>query len=113
MNIVITPETTVGSLRAQFHLEFPRLSLRLFESSHEKGKWSPASQMIDDNESLSRWVKSPLSLFIDPEMTVEQVESIFEKSGMHVQVFRQSGKLWLETTRTDDWALNRINSEEY
>ncbi|MDP4586726.1 MAG: hypothetical protein NWS86_00980 [Flavobacteriales bacterium] len=46
-------------------------------------------------------------------MTVEQVESIFEKSGMHVQVFRQSGKLWLETTRTDDWALSRINTEEY
>lgn len=113
MNIIITPETTIGSLRAQFHKEFPRLSLRLFETSHAKGMGSPATQMIDDNESLARWVKSPLALTIQPEMTVDQVESIFEEAGMHVQVFRQAGKLWLETTRTDDWALSRINTEEY
>lgn len=113
MNLVISPETTVGALRAQFHLEFPRLSLRLFESAHEKGKGSPRSQMIDDNETLSPWVKTPTLLVIERGMTVEQVESKFEESGMHVQVFRKAGQLWLETTRTDEWTLERINNEEY
>jgi hypothetical protein len=28
-----------------------------------------------------------------------------------VQVFRQSGRVWLETTRTDDWTLAEQNKQ--
>ncbi|MFM1932288.1 MAG: hypothetical protein RL226_1591 [Bacteroidota bacterium] len=113
MTIHVFPTTTVGSLRGAFHAEFPRLSLRFFKNAHEKGQGSPLSDMIDDETELSHWIDQGKELDIDQSMTVDEVEKIFEQAGMHVQVFRKSGKLWLETTRTDDWTLERISNEEY
>jgi hypothetical protein len=31
--------------------------------------------------------------------------------GLYVQVFRKSGKVWLETTATDNWSLYKQNEE--
>ena len=41
-------------------------------------------------------------------MVVWQVERLFEKEfGLHVQVFRQSGEVWLETSVSDDLTLEQ------
>ena len=41
-------------------------------------------------------------------MPVWQLERLFEEDcGLHVQVFRRSGKIWLETSRTDDLTLEQ------
>jgi hypothetical protein len=42
--------------------------------------------------------------------TVGQLENEFlEKFGLHVQVSRRSGIIWLETTMTDNWTLKQQN----
>ena len=41
-----------------------------------------------------------------------ELEEIFETNfGLHVQIFRKSGKIWLETSTTDGWTLNQQNEE--
>ena len=44
--------------------------------------------------------------------TVAELETDFwESFGLSVQVFRQSGNLWIETTLTDHWTLDNQNHE--
>jgi len=45
-------------------------------------------------------------------MKVSELEKIFlEDYGLNVQVFRNSGRVWLETTMTDDWTLAEQNRQ--
>jgi hypothetical protein len=45
-------------------------------------------------------------------MTVSNLEQKFrDVYGLSVQVFRRSGKAWLETTFTDGWTLEEQNSQ--
>ena len=43
-------------------------------------------------------------------MTVAELEGKFRNEyGLEVQVSRKSGLLWLETTMTDNWSLEKQN----
>jgi hypothetical protein len=43
---------------------------------------------------------------------VSKVEMGFQESfGISVQVFRKSGKVWLETSATDCWTLEEQNEQ--
>jgi len=37
--------------------------------------------------------------------------SIAESTGLMVKIFRKSGNVWIETSLTDDWTLDRQNEE--
>ena len=51
-------------------------------------------------------------LAITGEMSVAALERMFaENYGLYVQVFRRSGRLWLETTATDNWSLHYQNEQ--
>jgi hypothetical protein len=51
-------------------------------------------------------------LNIHKEMKVAELETAFEKIfGLSVQVFRKSEGIWIQTTASDSWTLNRQNSE--
>ncbi|MFO0322871.1 MAG: hypothetical protein ACK504_10635, partial [Bacteroidota bacterium] len=48
----------------------------------------------------------------EEEMLVSDLENQFaEKLKLYIQVFRKSGKSWLETTYTDSWSLKKQNQE--
>ena len=40
-----------------------------------------------------------------------RLKSIEEEFGIHVQVLRKSGRVWLQTTATDDWTLAEQEQE--
>ena len=45
-------------------------------------------------------------------MTVVDLEQSFsDVFGLGVQIFRKSGKVWLETTVTDGWTLDEQNRQ--
>lgn len=55
-------------------------------------------------------LKNPGLLQIEDKMTVAELENILlDQFGLHTQVTRQSGIIWLETTMTDDWTLSQQN----
>lgn len=55
---------------------------------------------------------SEATVSIPTAMTVHELEALFqERLGLYIQVFRKSGKVWLETTATDDWTLFKQNLE--
>ena len=107
MDIQITPETRISELKASFSKRFPHLKIEFFSGNRR--------QIVGDDqldvEHLSG--RKPLgSLHITGLTTVAEIEKLFShRYGLQAEVFRQSGKVWLQTTANDDWTLDEQNRE--
>lgn len=112
MTIDLAPNTTMGELQTAFTAHFPNLKLAFFSKPHKEFKSSPAKFMIQDKSmalsELTSLLKNSSQLLLESNMQVRQLEGLFENEfGLHVQVFRRSGKIWLETSKTDDLTLEQ------
>ncbi|MFN0215164.1 MAG: hypothetical protein ACKVT2_12985 [Saprospiraceae bacterium] len=111
MNLQLSPEKTMGELQAEFSEAFPGLKIAFFSKSHRAFKGSAAKFLIQEKsmplKSLSPKIKTG-TLLIEHKTTVEQLEKFFEDEfALHVQIFRKSGRTWLETSLTDNLTLEQ------
>jgi hypothetical protein len=111
MTLTIAPEETISALQAQFQAEFPHLKLVFFTKPHKAYEGSPAKFLVHEPTKtlgeLNPNVHSG-SLFLEADMPTWQVERLFEEEhGLHVQVFRKSGHIWLETSVSDSLSLEQ------
>jgi len=115
MKIELSVDNTILDVQEAFHRVFPYLKLEFFNHKHGEYEGSVAQDRIrDTNRTLGSIEGNPHSgvLSIEPEMPTWQLEHLFEQEfGLHVQVFRKSGTLWLETSRTDDLTLDMQNAK--
>jgi hypothetical protein len=114
MNIHISDTLTIKSIQQAFSEHYPYLKLEFFSRPHQTGKGSEKKYMKTDDALLKdfRLVHSDGELHITDEMSVSELEGMFrDHYGLYVQVFRRSGRLWLETTATDNWTLNVQNEQ--
>ncbi|MCU0435225.1 MAG: hypothetical protein MUC87_17345 [Bacteroidia bacterium] len=113
MNITISDTRSVADIQEEFARNFPFLRLEFFSRPHKAGKPSPRSQMLKARTlGECRTAHSSGDLQITPAMTVAALEQEFlSHYGLSVQVFRKSGKVWLETTITDGWTLAEQNAQ--
>lgn len=52
------------------------------------------------------------SIIITPELTVsELVKQITNSYQLEIQLYRKSGRIWLETSATDSWTLEMQNKQ--
>lgn len=112
MKITIVDSKKLSVLQEEFNTIFPYLKIVFFLKSHKPGGESAKEFMKHFNKSLGtfRTIKNTDKITIAPEMTVVDLEQKFyEVYGLGVQVFRKSGKVWLETTVTDGWTLQEQN----
>lgn len=113
MNITISDTRSVADIQKEFTQTFPYLRLEFFARPHKAGKPSPRSQMLTARtlgECRTRHTTGDIQ--ITPAMTVATLEEEFlSHYGLSVQVFRKSGKVWLETTITDGWTLAEQNAQ--
>ena len=112
MKIELASNKTIGEIQAAFSGYFPNLKLAFFSKSHKAYKSSAAKFLIQEKDmplsKLSSLLQEPKSLLLEQNMPVWQLERLFEEEyGLHVQVFRRSGKIWLETSKTDDLTLEQ------
>lgn len=114
MKLILKATDTAADLHTAFNSMFPRLALRVFEKKHEEGEGSPQAERVDADTPLSQWLgDGEHQVELRADMTVAELESAIADLGLAVQVFRRSGDLWLETTRTDGWTLERVNNENF
>ena len=114
MRIHIRSNDTLEVLQKSFNATFPYLKLEFFSRPHERGGPTEKQFMINPKRTVDSCnpalTKSFLTIPI--EMTVHELESIFQNElGLYIQVFRKSGRVWLETTATDSWSLQKQNTE--
>jgi hypothetical protein len=109
MDIQITDEKTLGAVKEEFQAKFPHLKLEFYDHSHKEGEGSPERYLLDDAQTIgeARKTKKEGGLSINANQKTNTLENRFkEHYGLNVQVFRKSGKLWMQTTSTDEWTLS-------
>lgn len=114
MNIHIADDLSIRDIQKTFSERFPYLKLEFFSRPHQSGKGSEKKYMRSNDAMLRdfRLIHSDGSLSIEDDMRVSELEELFrEHFGLYVQVFRRSGRLWLETTATDNWTLKVQNEQ--
>lgn len=114
MELVIQDDRTIKTVQEEFNLRFPYLKLEFFAKPHTRGCGSSKKIMKSSTKTLKECStlhkKGHISIL--PTHTVAELEETFrDRFGLHVQVFRKSGKVWLETTATDGWSLEKQNEQ--
>ena len=108
MNIIVSGDKTVAAVQNEFHENFPYLKIEFFQST-TKGK-----NRISGNQLFSIFGANGHSnqITITPAITVAELgDKFLTYYNLSAQVFRQSGKAWLETTLTDSWTLEEQNEQ--
>ncbi len=114
MKIKITDSSTITQIQDSFSKKYPYLKIEFFSKSHRIHTGTRKEFMIDPVTKIAdcRTLNKTGELEILPETTVAELEKTFADTfGLFIQVFRKSGDVWIETTVTDDWTLEKQNSE--
>lgn len=114
MNIQISLDNKIQDIKTQFHTYFPNLKIEFFKTASEKSGATGKSEMYGNDIVLSTIVYDldENTIEFSEGTTVNDFEkAMFDTFGLHTQVFRKSGTLYLETVNTDDWTLEKQNSE--
>jgi hypothetical protein len=112
--LVINNQQTITGVQRQFNTLYPFLKIEFFRQAPIAGIGNARNKMIIYDMKISDLQNINKSGIVDLQhkMTVTQLEKYFEKEfGLYIQVFRKSGKIWLETTATDNWTLEQQNEE--
>lgn len=114
MKIDINDHRKLFAIQEDFSGMFPYLKLEFFSKPHKAGGASPKKLIKEPSKTIGecRVIHNKGTITITPQMTVEELEQSFgDVYGLSVQVFRKSGKVWLETTVTDSWTLEKQNNQ--
>lgn len=106
----ISGKLTIEDLQRQFQNIFPHLKIEFYSTAHESGKGSAVNTQLNNTLKISKISPdvSESEIRLNGDMTVREFESMMEKDfGLHVQVFRKSANLWLQTASTDHWTLEK------
>jgi YHS domain-containing protein len=112
MKITINDQRKIFAIQEEFNIMFPYLKLEFFSKSHKLGGTSGDKLVKHNSKTLGecRTIHNKGKITITPNMTVVDLEERFKDVyGLGVQIFRKSGKVWLETTVTDGWTLEEQN----
>lgn len=115
MKIVINDHRKIFAIQEEFHELFSNLKIEFFVKPHKTGAASAKKIMKHASKTLGecRVVHTKGSLSIRPGMTVTDLKENFrDVYGLSVQIFRKSGKIWIETASTDWWTLAKQNEQE-
>jgi hypothetical protein len=112
MNLIIDQDKTIKSVQEDFQRHFPFLMIEFYSKPHQAGEGSPKKYQIKNSLTISEAQNNSKSgtVRIMPDMKVKDLENIFEEIfGLYVQIFRQSGKIRLQTITTDHLTLAEQN----
>jgi hypothetical protein len=106
----MTKSRTVHDIQGDFSKAYPYLRLEFYMKSNGRAGVEPRKKLHVSTLLEKAGLQREGELMIGDQMTVGQLEMIFsEMFGTKVQVARQSGPVWLETTMTDGWTLFQQN----
>jgi hypothetical protein len=113
MNLYIDDRSQVRSIQKQFNAYYPFLKLEFFKNHTNEKNFSKAETFTSDEFIKNLFTKNKEGIInISEKRIVAEVENDFKnKFGLLAQIFRLSGNVWIETSLTDDWTLEKQNKE--
>jgi hypothetical protein len=112
MNLIIDQNRVLKSIQEDFQLHFPYLMIEFYSQTHLQGEGSPKKYQLKNTLTIAQAQNHQKDgiIHISPDMKVSNLENIFEDIfGLHIQILRQSGKIWLQTITTDHLTLSEQN----
>lgn len=110
MDILVNQKMTIAEVQDKFNDHFPNLKLEFYTQAHEEGEGTPDEFKISGDKlisEVSQTTGKEAEVSLHGNLKTSTLEEMFENSfGLHVQVFRKSGNIWLQTTKTDEWTLS-------
>ena len=108
MKLQIQDDMTVAALQAEFNAMFPFLKLEvkseLAKAGVHKSTLLRYCRRVHTNGEFEVLPQEPL---------VEFIARLKQEFDLHVEVFRNCGKLWIATTLSNAWTLERQNNEGF
>lgn len=112
MEITVSKNKQLKTIQEEFQKCFPFLKLEFYSNSHRSNEGSAKRNILNSNLTVGETPKFNKDNIINikKSMKVSELEKSFsEIFGLNVQVFRKSNNLWLQTTITDNWSLEKQN----
>ncbi|MBT8190398.1 MAG: hypothetical protein HKN67_13065 [Saprospiraceae bacterium] len=111
--MILSEKMTITQFQTKFRKKFPGLKIEFYSKKHGVNAGSLKENQLNESLLLKDITGKKLGeIEFTPAMTVAQLEQKMEKQfGLHVQVFRRSNTLWLQTSSTDDWTLEKQNTK--
>jgi hypothetical protein len=110
----IDTNQTIRGMQKEFNDLYSFLKLEFFKQPPVSGAGNSKNKMIIYDMKLKdiQINQRVGEIIISKQTLVSDLEHQFENDfGLYVQVFRKSGRIWLETTATDNWTLEQQNEE--
>ena len=99
---------TIGAIQKIFSDRYPYLRIDLFRNLELNG--IRITKKLENAYGLFQLPQTGISLLGD--RTVKCLKDDIRKAtGLVAKIFRRSGNVWIETSLTDDWTLERQNEE--
>lgn len=114
MNIIINDHRKIFAIQHDFSESFPYLKLAFYSKPNSTNGAHSNKIVKHPSKTLGecRTIHEKGNITITPNMTVAELAQNFaDVYGLSIQVFRKSGKMWLETTLTDNWTLEKQNKQ--
>ena len=114
MQLKITATQTIGQVKDAFHKLLPFVKIEFFHHAHSQGEGSPKADMIRGDVRIADLIEGHdqgTIEFNESNLVYELEEKLQNYFGLNVQIFRKSGKLWLESTISDNWTLEKVRKE--
>ena len=109
--MIINKDTHLLNIQLGFSEKFPHLKLEFFNNSHQKNELSSLSTEIMKDLTLSQinpdFDSEKVLVLYNDEKVFDFEERMQKEFGLFVQVYRKSNNIWLQTSATDDWTLNK------
>ena len=109
--IKINEATKVSDLKKMFNSQFPFLKIEFFKRSHKKLQGSLKKNIISEDFTIKSIDHDNVITYNDDMSVADLEKQFFDNFKLSVQIFRKSGRTWLETTFTDNWSLKKQNQE--
>jgi len=110
----ISSQSNLSDIKNEFNRKYPFLKIEFYKNNHHAMEGSPKNEQINEDLFVSSLteVDVDFDMDINPEMLVSEFEAdFFDKTGLTIQVFRNSAGIWLQTTATDHWSLEKQNGK--
>jgi hypothetical protein len=113
MIIIIKKDSLVRDVQDQFTGYFPFLKIEFLKGSFEgRAFFKKEYATPDDFFKRIPSLKSEGEITLDFKQAISELEKHFkEYYGVSIHIFRKAGNVWIETTLTNDWTLERQNKE--
>lgn len=114
MVLTINDNHKLSEVKDEFNAVFPYLKLEFFKHKHDVKKSNHKDDMLSADLTFKKVRKKHTEgmIVVRENMSVANLEQLFQDVfGISAQVFRKSGRSWIETSVTDDWSLKRQNEE--